>query len=360
MSRARRHSPYNHPSAHSSPDPSQYILPSLGVRRGSLDYGSNKNVEFDFSTRRGSFDSQASGYDSEAFSHPPRAFHTLPSRFPSVDDYLYLQQASTFGVTSPSSSSPSSSSVTLNQSFGRISPAGNGMSPHLESVDWTTMPWADDRSRTPYTPQIRSAPPPSATSPSVPPYNPAWVNTLPSMNEQDVRYSFGHQDDFPSPHQHHHTQLPRLPLDFGQRDDLPPMSAGPSSASTSASPLTPASAKPDVKECAHCHATTTPLWRREPGTLRLLCNACGLYLLSRNKHRPAALIAADQQEDEEEPDPYYNGPECTHCHSRTTSVWRRSKEGNQLCNACGVYQRMHGRARPLSLRKNKIRPRLRS
>lgn len=32
-----------------------------------------------------------------------------------------------------------------------------------------------------------------------------------------------------------------------------------------------------VKICSHCHATSTPLWRREPTTLKTLCNACGNF-----------------------------------------------------------------------------------
>jgi hypothetical protein len=38
-------------------------------------------------------------------------------------------------------------------------------------------------------------------------------------------------------------------------------------------------------------------------------------------------------------------------------VWRRSKTGAQVCNACGVYARLRGKERPLSLRRNKIKPR---
>jgi hypothetical protein len=38
-------------------------------------------------------------------------------------------------------------------------------------------------------------------------------------------------------------------------------------------------------------------------------------------------------------------------------VWRRSKTGARLCNACGVYARLRGRDRPLTLRRNKIKPR---
>ncbi|KAJ7679088.1 hypothetical protein DFH06DRAFT_505028 [Mycena polygramma] len=32
-----------------------------------------------------------------------------------------------------------------------------------------------------------------------------------------------------------------------------------------------------------------------------------------------------------------DGPECSHCHTHHTSVWRRNKDGKQVCNACGLY-----------------------
>ncbi|KAF8187151.1 hypothetical protein BJ912DRAFT_970299, partial [Pholiota molesta] len=112
------------------------------------------------------------------------------------------------------------------------------------------------------------------------------------------------------------------------------------------------------KSCSHCRATTTPLWRRDPSTMKPLCNACGLYLQQRNKLRPQELIDADDDgSSSEESDPNYVGPECSHCRTHHTSVWRRSKTGDQLCNACGVYQRLRGKPRPLTLKKNKIRPR---
>ncbi|KAF9077167.1 hypothetical protein BDP27DRAFT_1311931 [Rhodocollybia butyracea] len=112
------------------------------------------------------------------------------------------------------------------------------------------------------------------------------------------------------------------------------------------------------KMCFHCHATSTPLWRREPSTLRTLCNACGLYLQQRNKLRPQELIDADNDDESENSEQDgTDGPECSHCHTRNTSVWRRSKTGAQLCNACGVYARLRGKERPLSLKRNKIKPR---
>ncbi|KAJ7224967.1 hypothetical protein B0H12DRAFT_1223875 [Mycena haematopus] len=118
-----------------------------------------------------------------------------------------------------------------------------------------------------------------------------------------------------------------------------------------------------IKQCYHCHTTTTPLWRRDPDTHQTLCNACGLYLQQRHAQRPQQLIDADhvgEEESDDASDGAPEGPECNHCHTRQTSVWRRDKAGNQVCNACGVYQRLRGKERPLSLKRNKVKPRTRS
>ena len=37
---------------------------------------------------------------------------------------------------------------------------------------------------------------------------------------------------------------------------------------------------------------------------------------------------------------------CTNCQTSTTSTWRKDGEGRPLCNACGLYWRIHKVARP--------------
>lgn len=44
---------------------------------------------------------------------------------------------------------------------------------------------------------------------------------------------------------------------------------------------------------------------------------------------------------------------CSNCGSISTPSWRRCPEGrNLLCNACGLYQKLHRRPRPLRIRED--------
>lgn len=46
---------------------------------------------------------------------------------------------------------------------------------------------------------------------------------------------------------------------------------------------------PAVKRCSNCGATTTPSWRRCPEGKALLCNACGLYQKLHKRPRPVTV-----------------------------------------------------------------------
>ncbi|CAG98916.1 Gat1p [Kluyveromyces lactis] len=52
--------------------------------------------------------------------------------------------------------------------------------------------------------------------------------------------------------------------------------------------------------------------------------------------------------------------QCSNCHTKTTPLWRRDPQGNPLCNACGLFLKLHGVVRPLSLKKDVIKKRQRS
>ncbi|KAI7879112.1 hypothetical protein K492DRAFT_208523 [Lichtheimia hyalospora FSU 10163] len=51
---------------------------------------------------------------------------------------------------------------------------------------------------------------------------------------------------------------------------------------------------------------------------------------------------------------------CTNCATTTTPLWRRNPEGQPLCNACGLFLKLHGVVRPLSLKTDVIKKRNRS
>lgn len=51
--------------------------------------------------------------------------------------------------------------------------------------------------------------------------------------------------------------------------------------------------------------------------------------------------------------------ECTNCHTKTTPLWRRNPQGEPLCNACGLFLKLHGTVRPLSLKTDVIKKRQR-
>lgn len=59
-------------------------------------------------------------------------------------------------------------------------------------------------------------------------------------------------------------------------------------------------------------------------------------------------------------DPNAGPTTCANCFTQTTPLWRRNPEGQPLCNACGLFLKLHGVVRPLSLKTDIIKKRNRS
>jgi hypothetical protein len=133
-------------------------------------------------------------------------------------------------------------------------------------------------------------------------------------------------------------------------------------------------------ECFNCKVTKTPLWRRTPDRLQTLCNACGLYYKQYHQHRPLHVrhkpssaypryqqterwivpVEYDQPSSPSKAElPVESDIECINCQQTNTPLWRKNENGDPLCNACGLYAKLHNKSRPVEMRKPTIQRRRR-
>ncbi|KAG0697485.1 hypothetical protein DFH29DRAFT_984242 [Suillus ampliporus] len=115
-------------------------------------------------------------------------------------------------------------------------------------------------------------------------------------------------------------------------------------------------------ECSNCGATHTPLWRRGLND-ELNCNACGLYCKLHKRPRPKSMRGSHGEGRRGgasgEVVEIIGSAQCYNCHTTATPLWRKDDEGKTVCNACGLYYKLHGSARPISMKSDIIRKRSR-
>lgn len=105
------------------------------------------------------------------------------------------------------------------------------------------------------------------------------------------------------------------------------------------------------KICSNCGSISTPSWRRCPEGRNLLCNACGLYQKLHSRPRPLRIWEDGSVQVIRNVNST-NRNICQNCRTTDTPIWRRSQGDRNLllCNACALYLKNHSSSRPSSLK----------
>lgn len=91
--------------------------------------------------------------------------------------------------------------------------------------------------------------------------------------------------------------------------------------------------KSKFRVCTNCGTTTTPAWRRSTSNKILLCNACGLYQRLHGSDRPYSVTPEGKTK------AIKNNIEkgvCRGCGVSQTPLWKRGHNNEWLCSSCGL------------------------
>lgn len=143
-----------------------------------------------------------------------------------------------------------------------------------------------------------------------------------------------------------------------------------------------------IIKCFHCHVNRSDMWHRSTSLpLIILCHFCvhnlaqlnnqngrltsdsikgGNKLLedSNQLHSPVndkdGNLSNGTLQNAKSTESVESNFSCQNCATKVTPLWRRGCDGEVLCNACGLYFKLHGHTRPLTMKTDIIRKRCRS
>ncbi|XP_052893899.1 probable serine/threonine-protein kinase DDB_G0282963 [Anopheles moucheti] len=75
--------------------------------------------------------------------------------------------------------------------------------------------------------------------------------------------------------------------------------------------------------------------------------------------KSSAQPQSQQQQQQQQQNSQQKDMSCTNCGTTTTTIWRRNIRGEMVCNACGLYFKLHGVNRPHTMRRDTIHTRRR-
>ncbi|CAH1975780.1 unnamed protein product, partial [Acanthoscelides obtectus] len=115
------------------------------------------------------------------------------------------------------------------------------------------------------------------------------------------------------------------------------------------------------RECVNCGAIDTPLWRRDVAAEPAHGGVPDYY---KSYYAGYNGVRTPTHTSEEKSNRRLSasrraGLTCTNCQTNTTTLWRRNQVGEPVCNACGLYYKLHSVNRPLSMRKDSVQTRKR-